>query len=223
LKRILTLFALAAGIAAFGRPAAAAELKILEPADYTVVKGIVKFRIQTIHAAADQFLANPTITVEDEFGKPLQKLNAVRDSKTQISTATFDSTKVPDGMYLVSIVYPTLHQGKTKQEVREDLTLGVRNGKRVPATFTVELESPKTKVGDYSDITVRVLDKNKRPMAGVRVTFKVDKGEVDTEAEITDSDGEAIASVESEEAQTVTLTITVENLPPVKKTIRFVE
>lgn len=223
MKRILTLFAFAAGMAAFCRPAAAAELKIMEPADRSLVKGTVKFRIQPVHAPTDMFLSNPEITVEDEYGKELQKFRAARDVKTQICNATFDSTQIPDGMYLVSIVYPTLSKGKTKQVVREDLTLGVRNGRKAPAQFTVLVETPETKVGEYGDITVKVLDKYKRPMPGARVTFKVDKGEVDTDAEITDSDGEAIASVESEDAQTVTLTITVENLAPIKKTIKFVE
>jgi hypothetical protein len=45
---------------------------------------------------------------------------------------------------------------------------------------------------------------------------------VDKDAEITDSEGEAIASVDSEDAQTVTLTVTVENLPPITKVIKFV-
>jgi hypothetical protein len=222
LKRSLTLFALALA-AVCCRPAAAAELKIMEPADRSLVKGTVKFRIQPVHAPTDMFLSNPEIKVEDEYGKEIRKLNAARDVKTQICTASFDTTQVPDGMYLVSIVYPTLFKGQTKQEVREDLTLGVRNGKKVPAAFTVLVEGAEAKVGAYSDITVKVLDKYKRPMAGARVTFKVDKGEVDTEAEISDSEGEAIASVDSEDAQTVTLTIIVENLAPITKVIKFVE
>lgn len=222
MKRSLTLFALALA-AVCCRPAAAAELKIIEPADRSLVKGTVKFRIQPVHAPTDMFLSNPEIKVEDEYGKEIRKLNAARDVKTQICTVTFDTTLVPDGMYLVSIVYPTLFKGQTKQEVREDLTLGVRNGKKVPAAFTVLVEGAEAKVGAYSDITVKVLDKYKRPMAGARVTFKVDKGEVDTEAEISDSEGEAIASVDSEDAQTVTLTIIVENLAPITKVIKFVE
>ncbi|MGV3722510.1 MAG: Ig-like domain-containing protein [Actinomycetota bacterium] len=222
MKRCLTLFALALA-AVCCRPAGAAELKIMEPVDRSLVKGTVKFRIQPVHAPTDMFLSNPEIKVEDEYGKEIQKLHAARDVQTKICTASFDTTKVPDGMYLVSIIYPTLFKGQTKQEVREDLTLGVRNGKKAPATYTVTVEGAETKIGAYSDITVKVLDKYKRPMAGVRVTFKVDKGEVDTAAEITDSEGEAIASVDSEEAQTVTLTIMVENLEPITKMIKFVE
>jgi len=222
LKRYLTLFALAVA-AVCCRPAAAAELQILEPVDRSLVKGTVKFRIQPVHGATDMFLSNPEITVEDEYGKEIQKVRAARDPKTQICTASFDTTMVPDGMYLVSIVYPTLFKGTVKQEVREDLTLGIRNGKKVPAAFTVVVEGAEAKVGAYSDITVKVLDKYKRPMPGVRIQFKVDKGEVDTAVEISDSEGEAIASVDSEEPQTVTLTITVENLAPITKVIKFVE
>jgi hypothetical protein len=222
LKRLIGLFAVAAGILAFCRPAAAAELKVIEPADRTLVKGTVQFRLQPKHDATDMFLTNPEISIQDEYGKELQKFRAARDIRTQLCSAVFDTTKVPDGIYLVTIIYPTLLKGQIKQEVREDLTLGVRNSTRLPERFTVELAQPETKAGEFSDITVKVFDKYKRPMPGARVSFKVDKGELDTDAEITDGDGEAIASIDSDDAQMITLTISVENLPAVTKTIKFV-
>ena len=194
----------------------------MEPADRTLVKGVVKFSLQPKNEVTEQFLTNPEISIQDEYGKELQKFRAARDVRTQLCSAVFDSTKVPDGIYLVAITYPTLLKGTTKQEVREDLTLGVRNSTRLPERFTVELAQPETKAGEFSDVTVKVFDKYKRPMPGARVQFKVDKGEVDTEAEITDGDGEALASLDSDDPQTVTVTITVENLPPVTKTVKFV-
>jgi len=222
LKRTLFLFAFVAALAAFARPATAAELKVLEPADHSLITGTVKFRLQPVHAATDMFLSNPEITILDEYGTEIDKFRAARDVKTQICSATFDTTKLKDGTYSVSIVYPTLLKGQTKQETREDLTLGVRNTKRLPARFTVETGTAETKAGESSDITIKVLDKYGRLMPGARVTFKVDKGEVDKDAELTDSEGEAFVSVDSEDAQTITLTVTVENLPPVTKVIKFV-
>lgn len=222
MKRTFLLVAFFAGILALGRSASAAELKVLEPADHSLVTGTLKFRLQPVHAATDMFLSNPEITILDEYGTEVEKFRAARDMQTQICSATFDTTKLKDGSYQVSIVYPTLLKGKTKQETREDLTLGVRNTKRIPARFTVETGTTETKAGESSEITIKVLDKYGRLMPGARVAFKVDKGEVDKSAEITDSDGEAIASVDSDDAQTVTLTVTVENLPPVTKVIKFV-
>lgn len=222
MKRTLFLFAFVAGVAALGRPASAAELKILEPADHALVSGTLKFRIQPVHAVKDMFLSNPEITILDEYGTEIEKFRAARDPQTQICSANFDTTKVKDGSYQVSIVYPTLLEGKKKEETREDLTLGVRNTKRVPAKFTVEVGAAETKAGESSEITIKVADKYGRLMPGARVSFKVDKGEVDKTSEITDGDGEAIASVDSDDAQSITLTITVENLPPVTKVIKFV-
>jgi hypothetical protein len=226
LKRTLfqfaVTFAFTAAIAAFGRPAAAAEIKVLEPADHSLITGTVKFRLQPVHAVTDMFLQNPEISILDEYGTEIDKFRAARDVKTQICSATFDTTKVKDGTYTVTIVYPTLLKGQTRQETREDLTLGVRNTKRVPARFTVDTATSETKAGESSEITIKVLDKYGRLMPGARITFKVDKGEVDKDAELTDSEGEAIAAVDSEDAQTVTLTVTVENLPPVTKVIKFV-
>lgn len=222
MKRTFFLFAVVACLAALGRPACAAELKVLEPADHSLVSGTVKFRIQPVHAPTDMFLSNPEITILDEYGTEIDKFRAARDIQTQICAATFDTTKLKDGSYQVSIVYPTLLQGKKKQETREDLTLGVRNTKRVPAKFTVEVGAAETKAGETSEITVKVADKYGRLMPGARVAFKVDKGEVDKTAEITDGEGEAIAAVDSDDAQMITLTVTVENLPPVTKVIKFV-
>lgn len=222
MKRPLFLFAIMVAAAAFAQPAAAAELKILEPADHALVSGTLKFRIQPVHAVTDVFLMNPEITILDEYGTEIDKFRAARDFKTQICSATFDTAPLKDGNYTVAIVYPTLLKGKTKQETREELTLGVRNTKRIPARFAVEIGTTETKAGESSDITIKVHDKYGRLMPGARVTFKVDKGEVDKDAEITDSEGEAIASVDSEDAQTVTLTVTVENLPPITKVIKFV-
>lgn len=222
LKRSLFLLALTAGVLIGGRSAAAAELKVLEPADHSLVTGTLKFRLQPIHAATDMFLANPEITILDEYGTEIDKFRAARDFKTQICSTTFDTTKLKDGTYSVSIVYPTLLKGQIKQETREELTLGFRNTKRVPARFTVDLGTSETKAGESSEITIKVLDKYGRLMPGARVAFKVDKGELDKDAEITDSEGEAIASVDSEDEQTVTLTVTVENLAPITKVIKFV-
>lgn len=221
MKRTLFFFALALG--ALARPAAAADLQIMEPTDKSLVKGTIQFRVKPVDGPTDQFLSNPEVVITTEDGKEVERLRTPRNQKTGICAAPFDTTKLKDGMYLVAITYRTLHMGRAATEVREDLTLGVRNGKTTPARVVVELDQKDVKLNESCDLTVKVYDGKGKLMPGARVALKVDKGDLDTDAEITDTDGEALASVSSEDAQTVTVTITVENLPPIVKTIKFVE
>jgi hypothetical protein len=220
-QRTFFLFALALG--ALCRPAAAADLQIMEPTDKSLVKGTIQFRIKPIDAPTDQFLSNPEVAISTEDGKEVDRFRTPRNQKTGICAAPFDTTKLKDGMYLVIITYRTLHLGRTPMEVREDLTLGLRNGRTVPARAVVELDQQEFKLNETCDLTVKVYDSRGKLMPGARVALKVDRGELDTDAEITDTDGEALVSVSSEDAQTITITVTVESLPPIVKTVKFVE
>jgi len=215
----LTGLALAASI----QPASAAEVKVLAPADRSLVRGTVTFRVQPVDAPTDMFFSNPEVSIQDEMGRPVEKLPAVKDPKTGICTAVFDSTKVRDGLYLVTVDYRTLYRGSFPMETREDLSIGVRNGGLRPTKFTVSLPERNYSPDEQADFEVKVYDQRGRLMPGARVSFKVDRGEVNDPADITDTAGEVFSSVSSEEAGTVTLTITVESLPPVTKTIRFAE
>jgi hypothetical protein len=221
MKPLIALFAVALAAGTF-RPAAAAELKILEPKDCSIVKGAVRFKIQPVEAPNERFLKDPEVLVQDENGKNVQKMAAVLDPKTGIGAAAWDSTRVPDGLYLVAITYQTL-KGSASEEEREDLTIGVRNGAVKPAKFVVELQAKDYHPGEAVDVAVKVYDQRGKLMPGARVAFKVDKGEMNTDVEISDSTGEVLGSVDSDDPQTVTLTVTVENLPPVMKTIKFVK
>jgi hypothetical protein len=59
-------------------------------------------------------------------------------------------------------------------------------------------------------------------MPGARVTFKSDRGELNSDVELTDSEGEARVTLQSETAQTATITIQVEKLTAVTRTVKFV-
>jgi hypothetical protein len=220
MKRALVLLTFALSLSAV-RPVQAAELKILEPTDRSVVKGAVTFKVKPEHAPGEQFFQNVDIRIQNEFGTTLQKLVAVFDRRTGICAVPFDTRRLRDGMYTAVISYRTL-VGDKAQPVEEDLVFGVRNGTTKPVKFTVELEEREFGDEEGADIVVKVLDSRGKPMTGARVAFKVDKGETSSDAEITDTEGEAFVTVDSDEVGSVTLTITVEGLPPVTKVIRFV-
>lgn len=221
MNRTIALFAIV--LAAGMRPAAAAELKIMAPADRAVVGGTVQFRVLPRNTAMEQYFSDPDVVIEDEYGQQVAKLVAVRDPKTGICSVPFDTFRYPDGLYNVTVRYRSLMRGQKPVEIREDMILGVRNGQARPAKFAVELEDKGYSGDEPAEVTVKVYDQRGRLMPAARVAFKVDRGEVDSPAEITDSEGEAAVSVDSEEVQTVTLTITVEGLAPVTKTLRFVK
>jgi hypothetical protein len=222
MKRSVLFLALTLAAGAALR-AGAAQLKIMEPLDKSVVRGTITFRVKPELAQTDQFLSSPEISIQDEYGTAVQELRAARDPKTGICSVAFDTTKVKDGRYEASVTYRTLFQGRAKQETRETVDLGVRNGPVRPARFVVELEEKQYAPSDTCEVTVKVHDQRGRLMPAARVTFKVDKGEVDSGAELTDSEGEAYVTVDSDEARQVTLTIAVENLQPVTRKITFVE
>lgn len=220
MKRVLFLGAVLG--AALYRPASAAELRVLAPADKSLVRGKVEFRIQPLDTPMDQFLDNPYVRILNQNGERLEEVRAPRNPQTGICTAAVDMTRWKDGQYQVEIRYRTLVGGQPR-EVQEDLTLGLRNTNARPSRFTVQFEDKGYRIDEAADVKVKVLDARGKPMVGARVAFKADKGDLESEAEITDTDGEAFISVQSEELQTITLTITVEGLPPVTKTVRFAQ
>jgi hypothetical protein len=221
LKRLAFVITILA-TAAVAHPAKAGELKILQPADRTVVRGEVEFKVQPVFGPREQFLENPYIHVRDEAGKELLEVRAPKNVQTGICSATVDTTRFPDGQYQVTIAYRTF-AGNRAVEVKEDLVLGVRNSTIRPAKMAVDFSDKAYRTDEAADFKVKVLDSRGKPMAGTRVTFKTDKGDLTSDADITDSDGEATVSLQSEELQTMTVTITVEGLPPVTKTVRFAQ
>lgn len=202
---------------------AAAELRILAPADNTVVRGMVSFRIQPKDAPTEMFFSNPEVVLEDETGRVVERLPAPKDTATGICSVPFDSTKVPDGLYHAVIRYRTLVRGNQPQDYREDLTLGVRNGPARPARFFLNIEQRDYLVGTQVQFDVRVYDQRRRLMPGARVAFGMDRGDLGVDADITDSTGEVFGSMEADEPGPAMLTVTVENLPPLRRVVRFVE
>lgn len=220
MKRVVLALALAA--AALARPARAAEVKILQPADRTVVRGSVEFKIQPVFGPRDQFLENPYVHVRDESGKELLETRAPKNNQTGICSAMVDTTRFPDGQYQVTVAYRTFTAGRAT-EVKEDLVLGVRNSTIRASKLNVEVPDKAFRTDEAADFKVTVLDTRGKPMSGVRVAFKTDKGDLTTDADITDSDGEVTVSLQSEDPQTMTVTITVEGLAPVTKTVKFAQ
>src|SRR5207248_877878 len=147
--------------------------------------------------------SNPELSFQDEMGKELQKATAVMDKQTGVCSAAVETGKLPDGLYNVVINYRCLQNGKTPKAIREDLTLGVRNGPQRPGKFTVEIEDKAYKVADAADITVKVFDRKGKLMPAARVAFKVDKGELDSDADITDSSGEVFITTTYDEPASV--------------------
>lgn len=216
------LFLLALSLTACARPASAAEVQVLAPQDKSVVRGRVEFHIRPLDTPNDQFLDNPWVIIRDQAGQQMDEVRAPRNRQTGICSAAVDTTRYRDGQYQVEIKYRTLVGGQAVTTKRE-MTLAVRNSSLRAGRFTVELEAKNYRPEeDAADVTVKVLDSRGKPMPGARVAFKVDKGDLESPAEITDSDGEAFITVQSDEPQDIRLTITVEGLAPVVKTIRFV-
>lgn len=216
------LIAAILALAAF-RPAAAADLTVMEPADHSVLRGTVQFRIRAQEEPGERFLKNPEVSIRDEFGKQVASLRPYRDAKSlDVCQATLDTTALKDGLYLISVLYQNLKNDKIA-ETREELSLGVRNGKTQPAKLFVALTDKPYRTGDPCEFTVVVVDVRGKRMPAARVAYQVDQGELSTAADVSDSHGEAAGVVDSSEARTVTLTVTAEGLPPVTKTIRFVE
>jgi hypothetical protein len=222
--------ALALGALAGLRPASAAEIKILEPADCSIVRGVVPIKVRPLITPAERFVQNPEVTVETLDGQEVEHLRAVPDFRQiragksdGICTTALDTRTLKDGAYIVTFHFPTLLRGARLVETTETLTLGVRNGAAKPARFTVTLDDATAKVGDGANPVVTVYDTKGAKLPAARVTFKVDKGEVDRPAEISGADGDALVLVNSETPGTVTLTVQVEDLAPVTKVIRFTE
>lgn len=204
------------------RPAGAAQINVMEPADHSIVKGTVPFRIRTDLEPGELFFYNPDIIVRDDNGKEVTKFRPYRDLKTGILNASLDTTPLKDGLYLFSVVYQTL-RGDKVVETREEMSLGVRNGKTKPAKIYVKVPDKPLSTEDAADFVVTVTDERGRRMPAAQVRLKVDKGELGSPADVTDSHGEVNGTVNSDDAQSITLTITVEDLPPVTRVIQFVE
>jgi hypothetical protein len=122
---------------------------------------------------------------------------------------------------VAEVTYRCLTGVDEPRTTSEFLTLGVRNGAAKPARFTVKVADQVFDDEHPAEVTVKVLDRKGKPMPAARVAYVVNRGELDSDAEITDSDGEATTSLECDQGGVTTLTVTVENLPPVKLTVRF--
>lgn len=218
------LFILTAGLAALaiGGPARASELKVLEPADCAIVKGTVNFRIQTEQAQGERPLSAPELVIQDETGNELTQLRALRDRVTGICTTSLDTRRYPDGQYLVRLKYRSLKAGKV-EDTLDEMTLSFRNTRVHPAKFTVTMVDRPYKLDEPCEVTVKVTGNYGKVMGGARVSFKIDKGDVGRGTEISDSDGEVILNITGTDVANAVLTITVEDLAPVTRTIKFVE
>ena len=201
--------------------ASGAELQLMAPADHSLVKGTVTFQVRPQHTPAERFFENPDVILQNESGEEMQKVPAPIDPKTGVCSASIDTRGLPDGRYTAEFKYRCLIQGDQPETTSEFLTLGVRNGATRPARFTVKVDDQVYDEDHPAEVTVRVLDRKGKPMPAARVEFKTNRGAPDDDAEITDRDGEATTFVEYDEGGTVNLTVTVEQLPPVQRTLRF--
>ncbi len=203
-----------------GRPVGAADVQVVAPADKSVVRGVVQFRIRPVEAPGERYFSNPEVVLVDEDGKSVANTVAVRDPKTKLCELTLDTARYPDGVYLLTVDYRNL-AGDRARNVRSEINLSFRNRGPKPARFVVDL--PATAKADDTGVpvTVRVYDARDQLLPGARVEFQAVGGELDSAAELTFHDGEATATVQSEKAGNCNVTIRVEALPSVTRTVRF--
>lgn len=213
---------LAVAVTALGSTLArSAELQLMTPNDYALLKGAVTFQIRPQNTVAERFFENPYISFQNEAGDEIQQVPALFDQKTGICTVRVDTRTLPDGRYTAAVSYRVLVRGDQPETTTEYLTLGVRNGSTKPSRFTVKVANQPMDDEHPAEVTVRVLDRKGKPLPAARVTFKTDRGKPDTDAEITDRDGEVTTFVEHDDGGAVNLTVTVEDLPPVKRALNF--
>jgi len=161
------------------------------------------------------------VALQDEMGTELETTRTLRDPKTGLCSMSLDTTRFRDGLYYATISYRSILNGKV-QDTEQDMTFGIRNGSGRATKVGVQYEDRDYPVKESCAVTVKVVDQRGRPMPAARVSLKAEGGQLDQETRITDSSGETTASVDVEQAGNVTLTITAENLPPVKRVVRFV-
>jgi len=125
------------------------------------------------------------------------------------------------GLYQAEISYKYLVRGDQAARAVEHIEFGVRNTAARPAKILVNLEKQQVAIDEIADFEARVVDRANKPIPGLRVAFAVEGAELDTAAEITDSDGEVFGSVEKEEAGLVSLVLSVPGLMPVRVPIQF--
>lgn len=216
-------YLIAAGLSlAILHPAAAAQIHVMEPADHAILKGTAQFRLRTELEPGEQFFYNPDIIVHNDSGQEVLKFRPTRNLQTGIVEGSLDTKTLKDGLYLFSIVYQTL-RGEKVVETREEMSLGVRNGKAKAGKIYVKLPETTPNTDDGAEILVTITDEKGKRMPAAQVHFKVDKGELGSPDDVTDSHGEATVNLTSDDPQSVTLTITVDDLPPVTRVIQFVE
>ncbi|MFN3650557.1 MAG: Ig-like domain-containing protein [Armatimonadota bacterium] len=234
MKRLALFSALACAALA---PAYAAQLTILAPKDKQVLQGTVKFQVRTVLDEQERFLTSPEMEIQDEYGKKVLTLTAQRDPATGLYSVDWDTTRLPggektkDGLYFATVKYRTIQLGRAI-DASEELTLGIRNSKVRPAFMDVvveKVEDPEPKPATAGeepelpsyDLTVTVLDSKRKPVPGVRISIKAEGLELDDDAEITDSDGEAIITVQAEEPGQAKLTLSTEGLPAAVRFLDF--
>lgn len=220
---VFPLLAAALALLACAGPLNSAEIEVVAPRDRSLVRGTVEFQLRPRHEPGERFFENPEVSIQDEQGKELTRFPAYMDARTGICSAKWDTREFRDALYLAEIHYRALNAANNDVSTSEVLYLGLRNGRNRPARFSVELADQHFKLDDGADLTVRVYDRMGKRLPGARVGLSAPGAILDAEAEITDSDGEATVTLSAEGPRTVTLTITVEHLPPVKRTLRFIE
>lgn len=201
----------------------AAEITVVQPVDRTVLSGVVEFRLKPSLAPGESFLSNPEVAFQDEYGREVQRLGTTYDQARGYSWGRLDTSVLKDGLYLVEVKHRVL-AGAQPKDIEADLMLGVRNGRSRPARFTIEYQNRPHKTSESCEVTVRVFDERGRRLPASRVAFEATGGsEVDTPAEITDSDGEARVSLSREEAGMAGLRVTVESLAAQAREVRFAD
>lgn len=204
-----------------GTLATGAELQFVAPNDHSLVKGAITLQVRPQQVVGERFFENPDISFQNESGEELQKVPAPINPKTGICSARIDTRSLPDGRYTAEVTYRVLVRGDQPETTTESLTLGVRNSAIKPARFSVKVADQEYDDEHPAEVTVKVLDRKGRPMPAARVAFKTNQGAPDADAEITDRDGEAMTFVENDKGGPVTLTVTVEDLAPVARALRF--
>ncbi len=220
--RSAAAFGICMGALLWGESGYATDIKVILPEDKTVVKGEVQFQLLPVISPGERHFADPDLSIRDDAGRPLTVLAAPRDPVSRTCKTTWDTRKLPDGLYFITVTYRNLVGGGASKPVEKELTLSVRNSGLRPQTVLVEAPAQAKADDDGAPLRIVVRDQRARSMPGARVAVTTTGGELDTTTDLTNLEGEVLATLTSDAPRDVTVTVQVESLPAVKKLIRFV-
>ena len=213
MSRLLpTLTLIGGALFAAALPAQAeGKIQLVKPAgDAAEFRGPIELQVRTVLGPKDRLLLAPDVVIQNELGLEVHK--GTMQGENGLYTFQWNDPKSPDGPYYLTINWHYLLDGQKQDRQSTNLTVGVRRNPSPLARLTLTASPLKVPAGEDSEISVKVVDMRGKAAAGVRVGFRTNQGELNSDAEITDSDGEAVVSLATEKEGAATVTATAGKL-----------